>query len=623
MRRQDSGRNVDQTDHCLKRHPIRSQKKRLVRSEVYSLANPSICSRSPIHPIYRRIAITFQDDDSRPRKSPDDFLQDYVDMQHTFQSLSIIDQILMSMGEKDKRRSLLYQLRRQLQEDEITFEEARRTIVELEGALEKVTGPANRIGTLLEAPEKGIACITVGGSEYYANVDARIEEDELEVGTRVLVNEAFAVVGSLGYPIGGQIAKITDVMEDGQIRVGQEHGSQSTVLALSEHLRDGDLKAGEEVRVDPSFRVAIERLDNPEVNAYYLEEIPDLPWNKIGGQEEAIQAIKDTIEMPVLHPALFERFQYSTPKGFLLYGPPGCGKTRIGKATAYNLALRAQLEGDLNMKQCFMHIKGPEILNMWLGESERQVREIFSRAREKRKEGYLPVVFIDEAESILGTRRAMRAHNISNTVVPMFCAEMDGIESLQDVVLILASNRPDLIDPAILRPGRIDRKIKVKRPGKDDASEILKIYLTPDLPIDTSGMDESNVSTIDRCVNEMVDEIFARRDDTRFLGVTLRSGRKEILHRGDLCSGAVLESIVRRAKEYAILRSIASGSDEGISLEDLMSAVATEYAENEIFPPNDSTDDWLKLLDYEPENVAKVSPIRPDVQKRRSQSSVI
>ena len=211
-------------------------------------------------------------------------------MQHTFQSLSVIDQILMSMDEKDKRRALLYQLRRQLQEDEITFEEARRTIAELEAALEKVTGPANRIGTLLEPPDNGVVCISVGGSEYYANVDARIDEDDLEVGTRVLVNEAFAVVGSLGYQFAGTLAKITDVMEDGRIRVGQEHGSQSTILTRSTLLMESDLKVGDEVRVDPSFRVAIERIENPEVNDYYLEEVPNLPWDKIGGQDEAIPA---------------------------------------------------------------------------------------------------------------------------------------------------------------------------------------------------------------------------------------------------------------------------------------------------------------------------------------------
>ncbi len=544
-------------------------------------------------------------------------------MQHTFESLTIIDQILMSMDEKDRRRPLLYQLRRQLQEDEITFEEARRAIVELESALEKVTAPSNRIGILLEAVQNDVACISVGGSEYFANVDTRINDDDLRVGTRVLVNEAFAVVGDLGYPQGGPLAKVLDVMDDGRIRVGQEHGTQTTILTRSTDLIDQELKTGEELRVDPTFRVAIERIPNAEVNDYYLEEIPQLPWDKIGGQDEAIQAIKDTIEIPVLHPDLFERFQYSTPRGFLLFGPPGCGKTRIGKATAYNLAKHIKEESKLSLKQCFMHIKGPEILNMWLGESERQVREIFARAREKRKEGYLPVVFIDEAESILGTRRAMRSHSISNTVVPMFCAEMDGIESLQDVVIILASNRPDLIDPAILRPGRVDRKIKVIRPDQEGATEILKIYLTSDLPIcevDVTAEGGHTQPVIDRYVNEMVSEIFARRDDTRFLEVTLRSGRKETLHRGDLCSGAVLESIVRRSKELAILRSIAAGEEEGISHDDLMGAIATEYAENEIFPPTDNTEDWLKLLDYDPENVVRVSPIRPQTDRRRSTS---
>tara|TARA_Y100000588_G_scaffold394744_1_gene516995 strand:+ start:3129 stop:4853 length:1725 start_codon:yes stop_codon:yes gene_type:complete len=569
------------------------------------------------------VSINLQDDPNSQRRTPEDFLQDYVDMQHTFESLTIIDQILMSMDEKDRRRPLLYQLRRQLQEDEITFEEARRAIVELESALEKVTAPSNRIGILMEAAQNSVACISVGGSEYFANVDTRLNDDDLKVGTRVLVNEAFAVVGDLGYPDGGPIAKVLDAMDDGRIRVGQEHGTQTTILTRSTDLIDEDLKTGEELRVDPTFRVAVERIPNAEVNDYYLEEIPQLPWDKVGGQDGAIQAIKDTIEIPVLHPELFERFQYSTPKGFLLYGPPGCGKTQIGKATAYNLAKHIQEESNLDLKQCFMHIKGPEILNMWLGESERQVREIFGRARDKRKEGYLPVVFIDEAESILGTRRAMRSHSISNTVVPMFCAEMDGIESLQDVVIILASNRPDLIDPAILRPGRVDRKIKVVRPDQAGAAEILKIYLTTDLPIyeaDVSASGGHAGPVIDRYVDEMVAEIFARRDDTRFLEVTLRSGRKETLHRGDLCSGAVLESIVRRSKELAILRSIAAGQEEGISLDDLMAAVATEYAENEIFPPTDNTEDWLKLLDYDPENVVRVSPIRPQADRRRSSS---
>lgn len=544
-------------------------------------------------------------------------------MQHTFKSLSIIDQILMSMDEKDRRRPLLYQLRRQLQEDEITFEEARRTIVEMEAALEKVTAPANRVGTLLERPKNGVVYIFVGGSEYYANLDTRLREDELKVGTRVLVNEAFAVVGDLGYSASGPVGKIVDVLDDGRLRVGQEHGLQAAILIRSSDLEEAPLKSGEEVRIDPNFRVALEQMPGKEVKDYYLEEIPEIPWEKIGGQGEAIDAIKDTIEVPVLYPELFSRFKYTVPKGFLLYGPPGCGKTLIGKATAYNLVRQ---ETGLTLKECFLHVKGPEILNMWLGESERQVREIFARAREKRKEGYLPVVFIDEAESVLGTRRAIRSHNISNTVVPMFCSEMDGIESLRDVVIILASNRPDLIDPALLRPGRIDRKIKVERPDKAGGREILKIYLTPDLPIDRKEVERCGgdvEQAVDSLVDRAVEEIFARRDHTRFLEVTLRSSRKEVLHRGDLCSGAVLESIVRRSKELAIRRSIASGVEEGVSMEDMLQAIETEYAENEIFPPTDNTEDWLKLLDYDPENVVRAAPVRPSREARRAGSGVI
>ena len=269
-------------------------------------------------------------------------------------------------------------------EREITFQEARRTLVELETALEKVTAPANRVGIFLGSPKEGVATVFVSGSEYYANIDPRVNPADLTVGARVLINEAYAIVGLLGSAPAGPVARVSDLLEDGRLRLGNEHGTTDLVIERSEALAGVDLKVGDEVRTDPSMKVALERLASKESREYFLEDIPHVPWSRIGGQEEAIRAIRDTIELPALHPELFERFEYSTPKGFLLYGPPGCGKTLIGKATAYSLVQHLREEEGLQVEEYFMHIKGPEILNMWLGETERMVREVFAQARQKR-----------------------------------------------------------------------------------------------------------------------------------------------------------------------------------------------------------------------------------------------
>ena len=537
----------------------------------------------------------------------------------------IVDQVLLSLPEQDPARPLLYQLRRQLMDREITFHEARRALVELEGALEKVTAPANRVGIYLGSPKAGIANVFVGGSEYYANIDPRVNPEDLKVGTRVLINEAYAVVGLLGYAPVGPVARISDVLEEGRLRIGNEHGTSDFVLQRAEELVDIDLKVGDEVRTDPSMKVALERLPSKESKEHYLEDIPPMPWERIGSQQEAIDAIRDTIELPALHPELFAKFSYSTPKGFLLYGPPGCGKTLIGKATAYSLVQHMREEEGLQVQEYFMHIKGPEILNMWLGETERMVREIFSQARQKRKEGFLPFIFIDEAESILGTRRSTGSHNLANTVVPMFCTEMDGIESLQDVVIILASNRHDLIDPAILRPGRIDRKIKINRPDQESAIDIFGLYLTEDLPLDPEAVTAHGSAPAARqaLIETATKALFARTEDTKFLEVALRSGRTESLHFGDLASGALIDNIVQRAKESAIKRAIADNTIEqaGVSEEDLLEAVRSEYRENEVFPPTDSVEDWLKLLDYDPENVVRVQPKSAQTEKARDRAA--
>ena len=534
--------------------------------------------------------------------------------------LEACDRIIASLPPTEPARVELFLLREQMAERDELLSEARQVVEKLEAVVKKVTSPANRIGTFLGSPSRETAQIVVGGADYYCNVDPRISLAKLKKGTRVLVNEAYVIVGELGFETAGPVAKVTEVIGSDRLRVGSDHGTQSIVLQRGSELAKTILKSGDEVRVDSSYRVALEVLARPESHEHFLDEVPELPWEKVGGQDEALHAIKDAIELPLIHSELFEKFQHAAPKGFLLYGPPGCGKTLIGKATAYNLTKQLQAKTGTEMKEYFMHVKGPEILNMWLGESERMVREIFATAREKRREGFLPFLFIDEAESILGTRRGSRHSNILSTLVPMFCSEMDGIDSLHDVVIILASNRADLIDPAILRPGRIDRKIKVNRPNKEGARAIYRIYLTDYLPYDGALPKEREAigAAIDQLIDRMLETQFARREENKFVEITLRSGKKEILYRCDLLSGAIIASIVERAKGLAIKRAIATGEAGGISESDLQTSFVAEFSENDIFPPTDMAEDWFKLIDFDPENVVKISPVRPSSAARTS-----
>jgi proteasome-associated ATPase len=552
-------------------------------------------------------------------------LENFDEPEANLPLLDKLDRVIASLPPGDPVRRDLLELRPQVSDQSQMIGEARHMIEKLEEVIKKVTSPANRIGTFLGATSKDTAHIVVGGADYYCNVDPRIPLAKLKKGTRVLVNEAFVIVGDLGFETAGPVTKVTEVIGKDRLRVGSEHGTQSMVLQRSADLAGSNLKSGDEVRVDSNYRMALEMLSSTKSHEHYLDTVPDLPWEKVGGQEEALQAIKDAIELPLLHVDLFKKFQHATPKGFLLYGPPGCGKTLIGKATAYNLTKQLREKTGAQMKEYFMHVKGPEILNMWVGESERMVREIFATAREKRRDGFMPFLFIDEAESILGTRRASRYSNILSTLVPMFCSEMDGIDSLNDVVIILASNRADLIDPAILRPGRIDRKIKVNRPNKEGARDVYRIYLTPDLPYDGALPKEADGigAAIDKLIERFVDWQFVRRDENKFLEVTLRSGRKEILYRSDLISGAIIASIVERAKAMAIKRAIATQQEEGLREMDLQLAFDAEYDENDIFPTTDITEDWLKLIDYDPENVVKIAPVKPVVDSAAQPGSGI
>ncbi|NGZ08853.1 MAG: AAA family ATPase [Nitrospira sp. LK70] len=561
------------------------------------------------------------------RRPPDDHeskgRSDEASPKTEIDPLELIEQCLTSFPEGDARQKLLYKLRHAVTLSQAAHQQREVEFRKVSEVVAKLTAPANRIGTLLDIPGEGLARIVVGGAEYYANVDPRVPDTDLKVGTQVLVNEAYAVIRTLGYDRNGPILKLAEAMPDGRLRFEQEMGRQSLILQRSTDLVNVELKAGDEIRIDPSHRVAIEKMQDHKASRHLLGETPQVTWDQIGGQNEAIAGIRKAIEYPLLHAETFERFKFSQPKGFLLYGPPGCGKTLIGQAAAGSLAKlvseskQEQTSGTVKrspvISGAFLHVKGPEILNMWLGESERMVRDLFEQARARRKDGALPFIFIDEAESILGTRRAMRSFNISNTLVPMFCSEMDGIESLRDVVIILASNRPDLIDPAVLRPGRIDRKIKVSRPNKDAAAEILKVYVTADLPLDPVLVRErggAQVQAVASLVEDIIESIFHRTEDNRLLSIRLRSGQSKVLYRGDLVSGAILASIVQRAKEKAIDRTVQSGQQSGLQAKDLLDSVSEEFREGDMLPPDDAAEEWLKLLDHHPEQVIGISSFR-------------
>jgi proteasome-associated ATPase len=524
-------------------------------------------------------------------------------------ALQLCDAMAFRLRQLGVDSSDLLILRNRVEEIEEMNDQARVAVEQLTAAVEKLSSPALRLGTLIQRIGEERLLVCAGGTDYVCNFDPDLPDAALEIGARVLLNEAFAVTDTFGLDKNGPVVKIAEVLPDGRLRVGQEAGISDAVVVRSTAISKEILKPGTEVRLDANQRVAVEIIGMGKRLDRTLTTVEALPWSAIGGQTEAVKAIRESIEWPLLHPELFKRFKHSVPKGFLLHGPPGCGKTLLGKATAYNLRVHLREVTGIDRPEFFLSVKGPELLNMWVGESERQVRDLFVQCREKAAEGSLAFLFIDEAESILGTRRAFRGGtNILSTVVPMFCAEMDGLEALQNVVIILASNRADLIDPAILRPGRIDRKIRVRRPDAVAAREIYGIYLTNDLPL--AEPREALIEAISAAH-------YAKTEENRFLDVTYRSGRREQLYRGDLASGAIIAAVVERAKELAIGRSIIAKQESPITRADLIDALNNEYRENDVFPPNDITEDWLKLTDFDPENVVRLAPYRPAPKEAR------
>lgn len=498
-------------------------------------------------------------------------------------------------------------------------DEARQALLaKYEEAYQKLTAPANRTGAFLTWLDGGLALVALGDSEYVVQADPKIDSSSLSTGTAVRLNEGYAIVGLAPLSASGPVVSVGEVLDNDRLRLGSDTpGQGSRIVLTGAQLSGFEIKAGDEVRLDPSGRIAIEHFARKESRDYFFEDIPEIHWDQVGGQEAAIGLIRDTIEQPLLYPDLYAKFDKKPVKGILLYGPPGCGKTLIGKAAAYNLTREYAKHVGHEVKEYFMYISGPKILNMWLGETERMVRDIFRMAREKAKEGHLVFIFMDEAESVLRTRSSGRWLNISNTVVPQFCAELDGLVALENVVLILTSNRPDYIDPAVLRPERIDRKVKVSRPDYEATKQILGIYLHQDIPLDRN-------ETRQDLVEKTVDYLWLKSPKSEFLKVFQRNGSVDTLYRKDLISGALIKSVVDRAKDAAIRRAIDNKAEElGIRYADLEYAVDAEYRESEIFPKSDTQEDWLKLLDYEPDNVVSVKPVVSDNGATYARKTVI
>ena len=512
--------------------------------------------------------------------------------------VELIDQMLDETSEQPQLQEKVLDLRDALFQAQQMAEQYSLKIKTLEEAIEKLKSPAHRIGTVLGQGENGLVRIVSGGTEYQAAaVPELMEKEGLKTGDQVALNEGFVVIAKLPLPIQGPMARISGKLHGGQWLVQAATGNTETIVLSHANLDSDSLKENEEVFLDPNQRVILGKLPKRESQTLIQDDFEKVEWSQVGGQEKVKEEIRKVLEYPLLHEKILKEMEYQAPKGFLFYGPPGCGKTLVGKAILTEVISKLSEQENSQLQGRFIHVKGPEILNMWLGESERKIREIFKKARDYKEKGQVPFIFIDEAESILGTRQAWRGSNISNTVVPMFCAEMDGIQSLRDTVVILATNRPDLIDPAIVRPGRIDRKIKVRRPDREECKQILRVYLKDGLPREHEDFDQMAEPFLDR--------LFKRNPEQEVLVLTLRSGGNRKMYWSDFISGAAIEGIMKRSKESAIERAI-EGETLCITVDDLTTALEKEFKEGSLLPAESNLEDWLQLLDMESKNVVRV-----------------
>jgi proteasome-associated ATPase len=489
-----------------------------------------------------------------------------------------------------------------------TLREAREQIIALKEEVEKLTAPPSGFGVFLGVNDDGTINISSGGRKLRVNVHPEIDPKSLQPGQELMLNEALNVVEACAYEVQGEVVSLKEMLgPDRALVIG--NADEERVVQIGEPLRNHHLRAGDSLLLDVRSGFVLEHLPKPEVEELILEEVPDISYQDIGGLADQIEQIRDAVELPYLHADLFAEHQLKPPKGILLYGPPGCGKTLIAKAVANSLAKKvAEVTGRSSGRSYFLNIKGPELLNKYVGETERQIRLIFQRAKEKSGEGVPVIVFFDEMDSIFRTRGSGVSSDVENTIVPQLLSEIDGVEQLKNVIVIGASNREDMIDPAILRPGRLDVKIKIERPDSEAARDIFSKYLVPSLPLADEVVEAATgdrQQALTRIIDEAVHRMYSDAEENRFLEVTYANGDKEILYFKDFNSGAMIENIVNRAKKVAIKRFLETGR-KGIIAADLFTAVTDEFKENEDLPNTTNPDDWARISGKKGERIVYV-----------------
>jgi len=519
-----------------------------------------------------------------------DFVLNNIDQaNHRIELLE--EQLLEARGQLSQTRSNNEKLA-------MTIQQTRDQIAILREEVEKLTMPPAVYGTFIAFNDDNTVDIYAQGRKMRVSILPGITPSDVQRGDEVILNESFSVIAVRASDGQGEVVTVKDVLDARRVLV-YGRADEERVVEIAEALKETKLRAGDALLFDTRSNLLVEKIARPESEELVLEEVPDISYEDIGGLDAQIELITDAVELPYLHRALFQDYELPAPKGILLYGPPGCGKTLIAKAVANSLSKKvAELSGNKNVRSYFLNIKGPELLNKYVGETERQIRLVFQRAREKAEEGTPVIIFFDEMDSLFRTRGTGISSDMESTIVPQLLAEIDGVESLRDVIVIGATNREDLIDPAILRPGRLDVKIKIERPNEEAAAQIFHRYLHSDLPIDDAIIQELGGGDRDKAVRLMIEQtvenMYLIDDTNRFLEVTYQGGDKEILYFKDFASGAMIENVVRRAKKLAVKREIAS-KGKGVRTDDLLESIRQEFRENEDLPNTTNPDDWARI----------------------------